>query len=55
MNHSKMKLSIIIIVYVKSAGIYIMKQYIYSNVIFEIKGSEYNIVRINMKKMTFTK
>ena len=43
MNHSKMKLSVIIIVDVKSAGIYIMKQYIYSKVIFKIKGSEYYI------------
>ena len=38
-----MKLSVIIIVDVKSAEIYIMKQYIYSKVIFKIKGSEYNI------------
>ena len=42
MNRSKMKLNVIIIVDVKSAGIYIMKQYIYSKVIFKIKGSENN-------------
>ena len=29
MNHSRMKLNVIIIVGVKSAGIYVMKQYIY--------------------------
>ena len=53
MNHCNMNLNVLIKVDVKSAGIYIMKQYIniyiyiyiyiYSKVIFKIKGSEYNI------------